>query len=275
MNCSLGLSRLSQRQHKIKTFTSRIGCEVRPPCASQCPSRQAEFSLWCPPAKRRQRTRHDRVSRRQSVGKCQLFQLRGTPSEGGRDSPNRSSERLRSAGCHSRGTRTSSWSQLAKIAVIVKGEKIHDMRRNGANSKVQLEERLLFPRLKDIAECVMKLMANKSNEEGIEFLILDFRDAFKQLHMTESERLYMTGPARTTRSCSALSLDLWYGACVVKRSTQTCLTSGRAKTNCFVDDRVIPLMGTATQRKKAASGCVVVVVFPWVKVGLRKWIVWS
>ena len=45
--------------------------------------------------------------------------------------------------------------QLAKIAVIAKGEKvrlIHDTRRNGANSKVQLEERLVLPRLKDIVE---------------------------------------------------------------------------------------------------------------------------
>ena len=38
--------------------------------------------------------------------------------------------------------------QLAKIAVIVKGEKvrlIHDMRRNGTNAKVKLEERLVLP----------------------------------------------------------------------------------------------------------------------------------
>ena len=28
----------------------------------------------------------------------------------------------------------------------------------------------------------MKLMANKANGEGIDFLTLDFRDAFKQLH---------------------------------------------------------------------------------------------
>ena len=76
-------------------------------------------------------------------------------------------------GCHSRGTRTSGWppSIGKEIAVIVKGEKvrlIHDMRRDGNNSKVQLEERLVLPRLKDIVEGVMKLMAN--NGEGIEFL---------------------------------------------------------------------------------------------------------
>ena len=43
--------------------------------------------------------------------------------------------------------------QLAKIAVVVKGEKvrlIHDMRRNGTNSKVTFQERLVLPRVKDI-----------------------------------------------------------------------------------------------------------------------------
>ena len=39
--------------------------------------------------------------------------------------------------------------ELAKIAVVVKGEKfrlIHDMRRNGTNSKVTFEERIVcFP----------------------------------------------------------------------------------------------------------------------------------
>ena len=68
--------------------------------------------------------------------------------------------------------------RFAKIAVIVKGERvrlIRDMRRNGTNSKVQLQKRLVLPMLKDIVDGVMKLMANKSNEEGIEFHTLDFR----------------------------------------------------------------------------------------------------
>ena len=37
----------------------------------------------------------------------------------------------------------------------------------------------------------MKLMAGKSNEGGIEFLTLDFRDAFKQLHVTAERQQYM------------------------------------------------------------------------------------
>ena len=51
--------------------------------------------------------------------------------------------------------------QLAKIAVIVKGEKVpltHDMRPNGTNSKVVFHERLVLPRLRDVVQGVMVLL---------------------------------------------------------------------------------------------------------------------
>ena len=166
--------------------------------------------------------------------------------------------------------------QLAKIDVIVKGEKvllIHDMRRNGNNSKVQLEERLVLPKLKDIVEGVMDLMANKSNEESIEFLTLDFRDAFKQLHVMKSERQFLTGSAMNgffvyntvlfgigSRPLVWCRVAAW-----VMRSTQAWLTSKRAQTNCFVDDPIIPLVGTKTQRNKAAMG----VLLWWCSLGLK------
>ena len=81
---------------------------------------------------------------------------------------------------------------------MVKGEKvrlIHDMRRNGTNSKVTFKERLVLPRVKDIIEGVMELLERKNNREGVEFLTLDFRDAFKQLHVVPSERRFLTGAA--------------------------------------------------------------------------------
>ena len=134
------------------------------------------------------------------------------------------------------------------------------------------------PGLKDIVEGVMKLMANKSNEEGIAFLSLDFRDAFKQLHIMESERRFLTGSAMNGFFVyNTVLFGIWSGRLVwcrvaawVMRSTQAWLTRERAQSNCFVDDPVIPLVGTETQRKKAAMGCVVVVLFPWIKVGFRK-----
>ena len=34
----------------------------------------------------------------------------------------------------------------------------------------------------------MELLEHKNNNEGVEFLTLDFRDAFKQLHVVASEK---------------------------------------------------------------------------------------
>ena len=87
---------------------------------------------------------------------------------------------------------------LAKIAVVVKDEKvrlIHDMRRNDTNSKVSFQERLVLPRVKDIVGGIMELLEDKDNNEGVEFLTLDFRDAFKQLHVVASERPFLAGAA--------------------------------------------------------------------------------
>ena len=41
----------------------------------------------------------------------------------------------------------------------------------------------------------MVLLEDKANHEGIEFLTLDFRDAFKQLHVVASKRPYLAGAA--------------------------------------------------------------------------------
>ena len=46
------------------------------------------------------------------------------------------------------------WSKARKVRLI------HDMRRNGANSKVTFQERLVLPRVKDIVRRVMELPEN-------------------------------------------------------------------------------------------------------------------
>ena len=120
--------------------------------------------------------------------------------------------------------------ELAKIAVVVKGEKVrltHDMRRNGTNSKVTFEERLVLPRVKDI-EGVMELLGRKKNNEGVEFRTLDFRDAFKQLHVVPSERRFLTGAAMggffSGRYC--LVWDLAY-SCAVEWQLGSCAAPKR------------------------------------------------
>ena len=165
---------------------------------------------------------------------------------------------------------------LAKIAVVVKGEKvrlIHDMRRNGTNSKVTFEERIVLPRVKDIIEGVMELLERKNNNEGVEFLTLDFRDAFKQLHVVASERRFLAGAAmgglfsyRTVLFGVGSGPLVWCRvAAWVMRSTQAWLTHDRAHTNCFVDDPIIPSKGTSSQRRKLAMG----VLLWWSSLGLK------
>ena len=123
---------------------------------------------------------------------------------------------------------------------------IHDMRRNGTNSKVIFHERLVLPRLKDVIQGVMEFVKGKANEEGIDFLSLDFRDAFKQLHVVKSERPYLAGVAmggffsyRTVLFGVGSGPLVWCRvAAWVMRSTQAWLANERAQTNCFVDDPI-------------------------------------
>ena len=71
--------------------------------------------------------------------------------------------------------------QLAKMAVVVKGDKVRliHMRKNGTNSKVTFQELPVLPKVKNIVGRIMELVENKDNNEGAQFLTLDFRDAFE------------------------------------------------------------------------------------------------
>ena len=110
---------------------------------------------------------------------------------------------------------------LSEIAVVVKGTKvrlIHDLRRNGTNARVTFRERLVLPRVKDFI--TGKLLQKQTSGEGVELLTLDFRDAFKQLHVVPSERPFLAGAAHC-------AVRVWSGPLVwcrvaswVMRSTQ-------------------------------------------------------
>ena len=105
------------------------------------------------------------------------------------------------------------------------------MRRNGTNSKVTFEERIVLPRVKELLE-------HKNSNEGVEFLTLDFRDAFKQLHVVASERRFLAGAAmggffsyRTVLLGVGSGPLVWCRvAAWVMRSTQALLTHVKAQT---------------------------------------------
>ena len=73
-----------------------------------------------------------------------------------------------------------------------------------------------MPRLKDVIQGVMELLKDEANDEGIDLLTLDFRDAFKQLHVVKSQRPFLAGVAMggfsPTELCYlALDQVLWSG----------------------------------------------------------------
>ena len=165
---------------------------------------------------------------------------------------------------------------LAKIGVIVKGAKmrlIHDLRRNGTNARVTFQERLVLPRLKDLVAGIMDLFQAKHQGEGMDLLTLDFRDAFKQLHVVPTERPFLAGAAmdgffsyRTILFGVGSGPLVWCRvAAWVMRSTQAWLGNHRAQTNCFVDDPIIAIQGSHLQRRRLAMG----VLLWWSSLGLK------
>ena len=121
----------------------------------------------------------------------------------------------------------------------------------------------MLPRVKDIIEGGhWSCLSTRTTTRGVEFLTLDFQDAFKQLHVVASERRFLAGAAmggffsyRTVLFGVGSGPLVWCRvAAWVMRSTQAWLTHDRAHTNCFVDDPIIPLKGTSSQRRKFAMG---------------------
>ena len=89
---------------------------------------------------------------------------------------------------------------LSKIGVVVtvkegktKHRLIHDLSRSGVNHLVKLPERQVLPRLEDITSRLRVLARTCKPGEDLEIMVLDFKDAFKQLRVSEKERHYLAG----------------------------------------------------------------------------------
>ena len=86
---------------------------------------------------------------------------------------------------------------ISKVGAVVttKNEKkkvrlIHDLRRSLVNTKVVIKERLVLPRLSDLIDDTTDMMLKARDHESIELVVLDFADAFKQLHVSPLEQPY-------------------------------------------------------------------------------------
>jgi len=88
--------------------------------------------------------------------------------------------------------------ELSCVGVIVKPKAggikvrlIHDLSRSGVKHRIRLPERVVLPRLSDVIAATTALLATRSTKVALDLLVLDFRDAFKQLHVHPDEQRFL------------------------------------------------------------------------------------
>lgn len=89
-------------------------------------------------------------------------------------------------------------SRLTKLACIkkiktggsVKLRLVVDTRRSGVNGLAHITERVVLPRISDIARIWHKVLEPNSGRCGVEFFSADFSNAFNKLKLREDERRF-------------------------------------------------------------------------------------
>lgn len=150
----------------------------------------------------------------------------------------------------------------SSIGVIVKYKKdqkkvrlVHDLRRSGVNSTIKFSERLVLPRLRDLAEDVMVLMENRLPGERVALMSLDYKDAFKQMPVRRNEKRCLSGQAMGGYFIyHAVLFGVRTGplvwarmAALVGRISQSMFRSLRSRIQLYVDDPMVTMRGTQEQ----------------------------
>ena len=137
---------------------------------------------------------------------------------------------------------------------------------------IRLPERIVLPRLADAAESVRHLLGARRNGEGVELLVMDFKDAFKHLKVHPTERPFLSGTcsagwfAYCTVLFGIVSGPLVWGrvAALVMRATQATLQD-RGRMQCYVDDPLLAVLGCAEERSRLMLRAVLL----WQALGLQ------
>lgn len=143
----------------------------------------------------------------------------------------------------------------SRMAALVKSKNgatkvrlIHDLRRSGVNAMARVPERIVLPRLRDAIDSAIGVAKGLREREVIEFVVLDFKDAFKHLPVRMDERRFHAGQAAKdgvpgyfvykTVLFGAIAGPLVWGrlAALLMRCTASALDSSRAALQCYVDD---------------------------------------
>ena len=135
-----------------------------------------------------------------------------------------------------------------------------DMRRSGINGLISLRERVVLPRISDVAESVSALMKSASWGDACEAMISDFKDAFCSLplHVEEQPFAVIKGNSlyyllKTVVFGVASGPLLWarlasWGMCI----SQAVACCSECKAQCFVDDPIMLACG-GSERQRTRS----------------------
>jgi hypothetical protein len=61
------------------------------------------------------------------------------------------------------------------------------------NHRITLPERIVLPRLSEVIDSGVLFLKERTSSKLLEFVVLDFKDAFKQLRVHANERRYLSG----------------------------------------------------------------------------------
>ena len=123
-----------------------------------------------------------------------------------------------------------------------------DMRRSGINGLMALRERVILPRVSDVAESVHALFLKNNRSPNCEFFISDFKDAFYALPLKTSERKYavVKGGPSTFYVIHVVSFGFACGpvlwcrlAACSNRIVQASVSDFEGRVQTYVDDPIM------------------------------------
>ena len=171
---------------------------------------------------------------------------------------------------------------LTPLACIVKVKDgktktrlIVDMRRSGINGQVSLFERVVLPRVSDVAKSTMALRQKLCNQDSLEFCSADFSDAFYTLFLRPEERscVIVKNSAnqyfcfRVVGFGVASAPLLWARLCSsIMRVSQAAVAEWEGRVATYVDDPVIVAGGRTRQDR---TKVMLVFLVTWMVVGFQ------
>ena len=150
---------------------------------------------------------------------------------------------------------------------------IFDAKESGVSGASTNTERVLLPRALDVVHDALELLRSPVAGRQLWFLVCDFSDAFWQVPIAAPERKFFCTKIQSdilvlmrAAQGSWLAPLLWARvAALVMRMTQAMLDGTVARVNCYVDDPIIAIYATESERDRIAT----LVITLWRSLGFK------